>query len=219
MSRWILGVDEVAWGAIAGDIVVGAFLAPDDWRGVPGLNDSKKLSPVERATVRMYLKAVVEEGLGFFSACRAVPAQPYDPRLADGLRTAARHAMRNVLASFSRAATGLKTAPVRVIMDGGGGVLTLDALPQQKNRKLTSESLVKADALIKQVMAASVLAKEARDARLLDAADKAGLGMFSWEDHKGYPTPQHLAELETYGPTSLHRPWTAPVKRWHARNP
>lgn len=211
---WILGVDEVGWGAIAGEIVVGAFLAPEGWAGVEGLNDSKRLSASQRARVDMRLMRECATKGAFWSVCAAKPGSADSPRLGDALRAAACRAMKNVLASFYRAAPHLRRVPVHVILDGSGGVLTRDALPTGSVRQLTVGCVVKADATVKQVMAASVLAKERRDAGVL----LAGLEhpRFSWATHRGYPTPAHLRELAEYGPTPLHRPWTAPVKRWHA---
>jgi ribonuclease HII len=212
--RWVLGVDEVGWGAIAGEIAVGAFLAPETWVGVEGLNDSKRLSPQQRLKVKARLYAECATNSAFWSVCAARPGLADSPRLGDALRAAACRAMKTVLASFYRDAPSLRRSPVHVILDGSGGVLTKDALPTGSVRPLTAGCVVKADATVKQVMAASVLAKEQRDGRLL----LAGMEYpdFSWAAHHGYPTQAHLRELAEHGPTPIHRPWTAPVKRWNA---
>ena len=76
------------------------------------------------------------------------------------------------------------------------------------------EAVVRGDAMVREISAASILAKVARDAWMTHAA--AVYPDYGFEQHKGYPTARHFGELARVGPCRLHRRSFAPVKSGHA---
>lgn len=175
----VAGVDEAGRGACAGPLVVAACVLPEGRRGqVPGLDDSKALTPAARE--RVYAEVVRRA-----AAWRVVviPAADVD-RL--GLHVA------NVI-GMRRAVAGLEPRPAYALTDGfpvaGLGVPGL--------------AMWKGDAVAACVAAASVLAKVTRD-RLMVALHER-FPAYDFAGHKGYVTPEHAAALERYGPCREHR--------------
>ena len=101
-----------------------------------------------------------------------------------------------------RALLGLDIAPTLARIDG-------NRLP--KGLPCPAETLVGGDALDPAIMAASILAKTARDARLRDLDTE--FPQYGFAKHKGYPSPGHLAALREHGPCPAHRRSYAPVRR------
>jgi ribonuclease HII len=107
--------------------------------------------------------------------------------------------------AMRRALLGLAVAPQRVCVDGnrcpGAAGLGFECL---------FEAIIKGDATVPSISAASILAKTTRDALMRDL-DVRYPG-FSLSGHKGYPTPSHVAALNSLGPSPLHRRSFAPVR-------
>jgi ribonuclease HII len=99
-----------------------------------------------------------------------------------------------------RAVEGLRLKPARVLVDG-------NRLPVLK---VPAEAIVKGDAKVPAISAASILAKVHRD-RLCQALHEAH-PQYGFATHKGYPTPEHLAALRAHGPCPDHRRSFAPVR-------
>lgn len=175
------GVDEVGRGPLAGPVVAAAVIL----RAIPlGLDDSKRLSARRRAALVPQIQA---EALAWCVAL-ATPAE------IDALNI--HHAS---LLAMQRAVAGLGVAPAECIIDGR--FVPRLACPAQ--------AVVGADGSVPEVSAASILAKEWRDAemRRWDRVYPA----FGFAGHKGYPTPAHLAALRRAGPCAIHRRSFAPV--------
>ncbi len=173
----VCGVDEVGRGPLAGPVVAAAVVLPPDVR-LPGLDDSKRLSPAARARLVPEIQAAaVAVGLGL-----AAPAE------IDRINI-----LQASLRAMARAVAALSCVPDYLLVDGVHPV-PVD-LPQ--------ETLVKGDARSRCVAAASVIAKEHRD-DLMRAYAREYPG-YGFEDHKGYPTAAHRAALRNLGPSPLHR--------------
>jgi len=110
--------------------------------------------------------------------------------------------LQATMLAMSRAVDGLSVRPDRVQIDG-------NRVPRQI--ALPAEAIVKGDALVPAISAASILAKTARDAELI-ALDARWPG-YGFARHKGYPTPEHLAALASLGVLPVHRKSFAPVRQ------
>ncbi|RME26591.1 MAG: ribonuclease HII [Deltaproteobacteria bacterium] len=181
----IAGVDEAGRGPLAGPVVAAAVVLGK--AGPPkGLDDSKRLSPGARARIAAELVQTAEGwGIG------VVSSQRID---ATNIRLAALEAMR--IAYLQLVEQGI--SPDIVIVDGRDA---FECPP--RTGKVEIRPLVGGDGLSANVAAASVLAKVWRDRLMLEYH-------FLWPEygfdrHKGYPTRDHIAAIERYGPCPIHR--------------
>ena len=185
----IAGVDEAGRGPLAGPVVVAAVIL-DPARPIDGLNDSKQLSEARRNALDREIR---ERALAFHVV-------EVDTALID------RHnILQATLIGMRAALLGLHIAADEALIDG-------NTLPS--DLPCRARAIVDGDALIAEISAASILAKVHRD-RLLVELDAVHPG-YGFANHKGYPTPEHLAALERLGPCAAHRRSFAPVKRFLA---
>ena len=182
-GRWIAGVDEVGRGPLAGGVVAAAVIL-DPATPIPGLNDSKKLSDKQRQELVMLIK---EHALAL-SIGRSSVAE------IDSLNI-----LQASLLAMQRAVEALRRRPQLVYVDG-------NHLPDWR---FQAKAIVRGDAKIPTIAAASVLAKVTRD-REMEALDSLYPG-YGLAKHKGYPTKQHLEALAKLGPSPIHRKSFAPV--------
>jgi ribonuclease HII len=189
----IAGVDEAGRGALFGPVVAAAVILPPKagWR-IPGLDDSKKLSPARRAVLSQRIR----------ERARAwAVAQVESSRIdAWNILEASRQAMVQAISK-------LGVAPDYLLLDA----ISL-ALPQEQ------KPLIHGDARSFSIAAASILAKVERD-HLLDEWHVL-YPQYNLARNKGYGTPDHLAALRLHGPTPQHRFSYAPVREakcWAAR--
>jgi ribonuclease HII len=181
----VCGVDEAGRGPLAGPVVAAAVvLAPD--RPIAGLRDSKQLSSAQRED----LAAQIRAGALAFGIGRA-EAEEID-RL---------NILRATLLAMRRAVEGLSVPLVRALVDGN----RCPDLP------CACQAIVRGDASVPAISAASILAKVARDAEMV-VLDAAWPG-YGFAVHKGYPTRLHLEALARLGPTAVHRRSFGPVRR------
>ena len=182
----IAGVDEAGRGPLAGPVFAAAvILSPD--RPIVGLRDSKKLT----ARQRERLAAEIRDK----ALCLAITTASVE----DIDRLNILHA---TLDAMRRAVEALAVQPARVLVDGN---------QRPPIAHLPVETLIGGDDIEPAIAAASILAKTARDALMLDYAQRyPGYG---FEKHKGYGTRLHLDALRELGPTEVHRRSFAPVAR------
>lgn len=180
----LAGVDEVGRGPLAGDVVAAAVILDPD-RPIPGLRDSKKLSPRRREELA---QAIQEQALAW-AVARASVAE------IDRINI-----LQASLLAMRRAVEMLDPQPHYVLVDG-------NRLPRWS---YASEPVVRGDDRVPAIAAASILAKVQRDNELI-ALDLEYPG-YGFASHKGYPTPAHLKALRELGVTPLHRRSFAPVK-------
>lgn len=180
----LAGVDEAGRGPLAGPVCAAAVIL-DPKRPIEGLADSKKLSAKKREALAPLIR---ERALAWAIAW----AGPEEIDRVNILR-ATMNAMR-------RAVEGLQVAPDCVWVDGN----RLPDLPYP------AEAIVKGDAKVPAISAASILAKTARDAKMREYAET--YPEYGFERHAGYGTKEHVAALEKFGPTPIHRKTFEPVK-------
>lgn len=174
----LAGTDEAGRGCLAGPVVGAAVILPERF-DLPGLTDSKKLSPARRLVLAEKIRAqAVAFGLGLAW-----------PEEIDRLNILAAS-----LQAMSRAVKVMRVAPAFVVVDGLQTLPDL-AAPQQ--------AMVKGDLLVPAISAASILAKTFRD-HLMAALDRRYPG-YGLAEHKGYGTSGHIDALEKLGPSPMHR--------------
>ena len=179
----IAGVDEVGRGCWFGPVFAGAVVLTDPARealAAAGLTDSKALSPKRRAQLVPFILEQAESwALGQASALEI-------DRF--GIRSATERAMLRALQRLG------SSAPDHVLVDGN--------LPLRLWAG-SQETVVRGDSEHLEIAAASVLAKQARDALLVRLAQR--FPGYGFERHAGYGTAQHRAAVLELGPTVLHR--------------
>jgi ribonuclease HII len=179
----IAGVDEAGRGPLAGPVVAAAvILDPSD--RIRGLRDSKLLSAEAREELALEIR----------SRALAWALAECDVGEIDTLNI-----LRATLLAMKRAVERLATLPHVVWIDGQHCPLL--ACPVR--------AIVKGDRSIAAIAAASILAKTARDATLIEL-DRT-YPLYGFARHKGYGTPEHLAALREHGPCPIHRRTFAPV--------
>ena len=181
----VAGVDEAGRGPLAGPVTVAAVIL-DPARPIDGLDDSKKLTEARREALFPLIQA---QALAWH--IEFVPAEEID-RL---------NILQATLAGMRRALLALAPAPTLARIDG-------NKLP--KGLPCPAEALVGGDGLEPAIMAASILAKVARDAHM--RALHARWPQYGFDRHKGYPSPAHVAALRAHGPCPEHRRSYAPVR-------
>ncbi len=179
------GVDEVGRGPLAGDVVTAAVIL-DPANPIPGLQDSKKLSEKKRAQ----LFDVICDCALSWSIARSSVAE-----------IDAFNILQASLLAMKRAVDGLHLVPEHVWVDG-------NKIPDWS---YPAEAVIKGDARVPAIAAASILAKVTRDREML-AYDSQYPG-YGFAQHKGYPTQQHRKALAQHGATPIHRRSYAPVQQ------
>ncbi|AXU96296.1 ribonuclease HII [Erwinia persicina] len=180
----IAGVDEVGRGPLVGAVVTAAVIL-DPARPIAGLADSKKLSEKRRLAL---FDEITEKALSW-SLGRAEPEE------IDQLNI-----LHATMLAMQRAVAGLHLTPDFVLIDGNRcPVLTMP-----------SQAVVKGDSLVREISAASIVAKVTRD-REMTELDRL-YPEYGFAQHKGYPTALHMEKLARFGATPLHRRSFAPVR-------
>ena len=181
--RLVCGVDEAGRGPLAGDVYAAAVVL-DPARPIAGLADSKALSAAVRERLAGEIRA-------YARACAVATATVQEIDRINILRAS--------LLAMQRAVEALGITPHEVLVDG----LHCPSIDHP------ARAIVKGDAHVPAISAASILAKTARDAAMREAGRR--FPQFGFERHMGYPTPEHLAALQRFGPCEIHRRSFAPV--------
>ncbi|HPX62172.1 MAG TPA: ribonuclease HII [Deltaproteobacteria bacterium] len=182
--RLIAGIDEAGRGALAGPVVAAAVILPEGLL-IPGVDDSKKLSPETRE--RLY-EVIIANAV-------ATATGMGDPQLIDRINIlqATRHAML-------QAVSNLPFCPDCLLIDG---ISTIESnIPQR--------TIKKGDSLSISIAAASIIAKVSRD-RIMVGYD-ADLPGYGFTSHKGYGSKLHMDNIGRLGPSDIHRKTFAGVK-------
>jgi len=180
----VAGVDEAGRGPLAGPVVAAAVIL-DPRKPIRGLADSKAIS--ERKRERLF-DEIRDKAL----CCAIAEASVAE---IDTLNI-----LQATLLAMQRAVAGLRLSPHRVVVDGN----------RPPALAVPVAAVVKGDARVPAIAAASILAKVQRDRLCLELHERwPGYG---FDAHKGYPTPEHLARLAALGACPAHRRSFAPVR-------
>jgi len=182
----VAGVDEAGRGPLAGPVVTATVIL-DLKKIIPGLNDSKKLS--EKKREELY-EIITKEAI-----CWEIKI--VSPEIIDEINI-----LQATLFGMEEAVLSLKVKPDLCLIDG-------NKIP----KKLIgfSKAVVKGDAKIASIAAASILAKVTRD-RLMHKLHKK-FPQYNFKKNKGYPTKEHIAALDKYGILDCHRKSYKPIQQ------
>lgn len=188
MIDLICGVDEAGRGPLVGSVVAAAVvLNPDN--PIIGLKDSKKLSERQR---NLLFDQIVNQSYCFHVAS------------ASHLEIDALNILQATMLAMSRAIEGvchkLGKKPDITLIDGN----------RCPNIDIPMKSIIQGDNLVKEISAASILAKVTRDREMLRLHDE--YPMYGFNRHMGYPTAMHLEALKLHGPCVFHRRSYRPVR-------
>ncbi|MBI5220567.1 MAG: ribonuclease HII [Candidatus Liptonbacteria bacterium] len=209
-TSWVIGLDEVGRGPLAGPVVVAA-LARSEERGArsnkrrifKGIKDSKKLSPKQREE---WVRKIKAAGIPYAIASVS-PAVIDRINISRAANLAALRAFRRLATRYSLLATRF-----RVYLDGG---LYLGNSKKYKNRsrniraysrhnsRFFASTIIRGDEKYPAVAAASIIAKVHRDRHMTRLARR--YPRYGLEIHKGYGTAAHLAAIRRHGPSLIHR--------------
>ena len=183
MEKLIAGVDEVGRGSLVGPVVAAAVVLGEV--SIFGLKDSKKLSEKKRYEIAQEIQKKAKSiSIGIVSS-----------KIIDKINI-----KRASILAMQKAVLDLNCSPSKIVVDG------LDTFES----KYPLIAIVKADNLVPEVMAASIIAKVYRD-ELLRKLDRKH-PEFSFSSHKGYPTKKHIEAINTYGIIKEHRKSFSPIK-------
>lgn len=180
----LCGVDEAGRGPLCGPVVAAAVIL-DPARPIVGLADSKKLSEKRRNALAIEIR---EKALAW---CIAEASVAEIDRL---------NILHATMLAMQRAVAGLSVVPGRVQVDGN----------RCPRLDVPCEAVVKGDSLVAEISAASILAKTARDALLVELDRR--YPQYGLAGHKGYPTAAHLAALKAHGACEIYRTSFGPVR-------
>jgi ribonuclease HII len=154
---------------------------------IPGLNDSKQLSAAQRLKL---IPAIIEQVAGF--SIVAVSNNVID-RI---------NILQATFLAMRQAVEELSITPDIIYVDGNHKIPGIN---------LAQQAVIGGDGLIPQIMAASILAKVARDNYMIKAADD--YPDYKFEKHKGYGTAEHLRIIDKKGPCAIHRRSFSPISQ------
>lgn len=176
--KYIAGIDEAGRGPLAGPVVVGiAIMKPDSF--IEGVNDSKKIS--EKKREKLYEQITNE-------------AVDWSVGIVDQNEIDEINILNATKKALHMAITNLKIKPDRILVD---------ALEHIDTCGIPYTSIIKGDAKVYSISAASIIAKVTRD-RIMKEYDEI-YPEYGFAGHKGYGTAKHIQAIKTYGPCPLHR--------------
>ncbi|MCP5243764.1 MAG: ribonuclease HII [Burkholderiales bacterium] len=178
------GVDEAGRGPLAGPVVAACVVLGAQY-DLPGLADSKQLSEKKRNN----LAAAIKQHARAWSVASATVAE------IDRLNI-----LQATLLAMQRAVAQLPLTPDLVMIDG----------THSPKLEIPVRTVIKGDSRVAEISAASILAKTARDADMMALHQR--YPEYGFDRHKGYPTKRHIAALQMYGITDIHRRSFAPVR-------
>ena len=174
MNIVVAGTDEVGRGALAGPVIAAAVILETN---IDGLDDSKKLSEKKRTN---FSNSILEKSIYAFGSASNDEI--------DNINI-----LNASLLAMKRAILNLSVKPDLVLVDG----------IHKPDLDIKMESIIGGDALIKEISAASIIAKVYRD-NLMIEYDKS-YPLYGFKNHKGYGTKQHLDLIKINGASSIHR--------------
>lgn len=196
MSDWLCGIDEAGRGPLAGPVFAAAVVLGALGNEIVGIDDSKKLTGKKRDALALQIK---QRAVSW--AIASATAEEVD-RL---------NILQATMLAMFRAVSQLRGQSLqKIIIDGTQ--IPRDLKPWAVTRGIAVVAQPRADAEVREVGAASILAKTARDAYMLEVHVK--FPRYGFAAHKGYGTALHMAALSEHGPCVEHRRSFAPVAQW-----
>lgn len=202
-TRYIIGIDEVGRGPLAGPVVVAALALPKNCKiAIPTgrqaklqnykipLRDSKKLSSKQREVWFCYLKKHPRVS---YATARAYPRLIDKINITNAANRAATKALQKLIANC-------KIANCKIFLDGG---LFLQKSLCPKPYTLNPQTIIKGDEKITAIKLASIVAKVTRDRYMVKLHKR--YPRYGFNKHKGYGTKRHIAAIKKHGLSDVHR--------------
>lgn len=194
MSKWLIGIDEVGRGPLAGPVGVGVVLVPFDfdWDILKGVKDSKKMTPKNREAIFRQTETFKQNKILNYQV-ELVEAKIIDKI---GIVPAISQAMNIALNKIATSTPDFNTQDVVIKLDGG-----LKAPKEYLNQ----ETIIKGDDKELVIGLASVMAKVTRDKYMEEIAKKSDFTVYNFQKHKGYGTKAHREAILEHGLSVEHR--------------
>jgi len=189
-TKYIIGIDEVGRGPVAGPVAVGAVayragLEKALKKEIKGVRDSKKLPMHKREAIFDSVREKQKEGQIDYVVAFV------GPELID---------RKGIACAIRRA---LKASLRRLNLDPGEVIVLLDGGLRAPEEYLAQETIIRGDDSEFAIALASIMAKVSRDARMVKAGGK--FPEYKFEQHKGYGTAEHMRHIKRFGLTTIHR--------------
>jgi ribonuclease HII len=182
-AKHVCGIDEAGRGPWAGPVVAATVILNP--KNIPnGLNDSKKLSEAKRLQLFDEIK----------STALAFSIYFVDAQIIDEINI-----LQATMLAMRGAVAGLSINPDFALIDGN----------RSPNLDIPSQTIIKGDGKSASIAAASILAKTARDAHMLEM--HLQFPFYGFDRHKGYGVPFHMRALALHGPCPIHRKSFKPI--------
>jgi len=196
--KYIIGIDEVGRGALAGPVTVAAVaVAPNSKLKIPNsklkLKDSKKLSPRQREIWFNWIKqhSNILQNVRMLYATASVSPKIIDKvNISNAANLAATRAFKKLVDNY-------KITNCKIFLDGG---LYLKEL---KIKNLKPKTIIKGDEKIPVIALASIVAKTSRDRKMVKLHGK--YPKYGFDKHKGYGTKRHFQAIKKHGRNKIHR--------------
>lgn len=183
--KFVAGVDEAGRGPLAGPVVAAACIIPEGTL-IPGIDDSKKLTPLQREKL--------------FEAIITTKSIIYGIGIKDSGIVDSINIYQATIQAMLEAVGHLQTTPDLLLVDG----------MQLPHPKIPVQKIIQGDSLSYCIAAASIIAKVTRDRLMQDYHRQ--WPEYGFDQHKGYGTEKHLQALQIHGPCPIHRRSFEPVK-------
>lgn len=196
--KWLIGIDEVGRGALAGPVTVGVVAIRAGARRISAsaklpLRDSKKLSPQQREAWVKYMRTWKKERNDIYFATCSMSHKVVDKiNVGQAANRAATKALQKLLIDSS-----INPNHAKVFLDGGLYV-------NETNTKFPkTETIIKGDEKVPVIALASIVAKVTRDRKLVRLGEE--YSDYALATHKGYGTKMHIKAIKKYGISDIHR--------------
>ena len=176
-----VGLDEAGRGPLAGPVVAAAVVL-DPENKIYGLDDSKKLSRQKREKIFSEIKAKAKVGIG-----KATSSEIDKYNIREATFVAMKRAVKDLLAD----------------LDNNPDILLVDGNAEIPNLSVEQRTIIDGDAKVNTIAAASIIAKVTRDNIIFEYDEK--YPNYNFKANKGYGTAEHIAALEKYGSSPIHR--------------
>lgn len=193
--QYIIGIDEAGRGPLAGPVAVGVAFVPKTfkWKLLPGVTDSKALSPKKREVIYATARALQKTGELDYEVVM-VSAKRID---IIGISVAIKQALAQALTKLEKRHPDVNFATDSLVQLDGGLKASSEYLRQ--------ETIIKGDLKVKEIGLGSIMAKVTRDQYMEKLASKSAYTAYNFAKHKGYGTQAHLAAITAYGTSAEHR--------------
>ena len=205
-QKYIIGIDEVGRGALAGNVTVAAVaIAANSKFNPPAggqnsklkLKDSKKLTPKQRETWFKWIKNYRHKSAICYAVANVSPKAIDKINISKAANLAATKAFNKLVLKFNKS-TSLKGSTI--FLDGG---LYLNTKHKIQDTRYKIQTIIRGDEKIPAISLASNVAKVSRDRQMKNLHKK--YPQYGFKNHKGYGTKWHFRAIKKHGPSKIHR--------------